>query len=155
DRNVREGRPRGAPTPIEVRAVLDPAQDFREAWAEAERVKEAYRKALGNEAELQNWLGIGLIPLAAAAMGLGVSGGHTTQILALGLGGAAAFGTATWLSNRPRTAAYVAGYKAVTCAQQAVTPLAQRDIFDETFDRRLLTALGRLIPVVQKDIATV
>jgi hypothetical protein len=120
NREVREGR-RADGTP----AVVDPSRmTFREAREYAGRVKEQYRGALVDQAQLNSWLGIGLIPLTAAAMGLGASGGPATGVLALGLTGGAAFGTATWLSNRPRQAAYVAGIKAVTCAEAAVQPLA-------------------------------
>ena len=88
-----------------------------------ERVRSAYREALGDQARLQAWLGIGLIPLSAAAIGLGATGGSSAAILALGLTGAAGYGTGTWLLNRPRQAAYVAGIKAITCAEDAMTPL--------------------------------
>jgi hypothetical protein len=128
---------------------------FEEASAYAARVKQRYRDALGDQAKIQNWLGIGLIPLSAAAMGLGVSGAHTTDILALGLTGAAAFGTVTWLSNRPRSAAYVAGIKAVTCAEQAVTPLALPDLLPGGRFEDQLANLGEWLRVVTQDIPDV
>lgn len=154
DRGVREGRPPGEP--IRDAAVVNPSQmTFEEASAYAARVKQRYRDALGDQAKLQNWLGIGLVPLSAAAMGLGVSGGHTKDILALGLAGAAGFGTVTWLSNRPRSAAYAAGIKAVTCAEQAVTPLALPELVPEgRFDGQLKN-LSEWIRVVTKDIPAV
>lgn len=127
---VRQGRgPDGKPL------VADPGRmTLPEARQYGERVKTQYRKALRDQAELTAWLGIGLIPLSAAAIGLGARAVAPDAVLALGLGGAAAFGTATWLVNRPRQAAYVAGIKAVTCAEAAIAPL--------DLDQAEITGLG-------------
>ena len=55
----------------------------------ANRAKDQYKKAVGDQAVLTNLAGVGLIPLGAAALGLGITGGHRNAITALGLTGAA------------------------------------------------------------------
>lgn len=126
--------------------------DLVAALAYAARVKDEYRGALSDQARLQAWLGIGLIALSAAALGLGATGAPAEWILGLGLTGAAGFGTATWLLNRPRQAAYVAGIKAVTCAEAAVTPLVPLNAASLETD---LGTLSDQIPVVERQIAVV
>ena len=92
-----------------------------------DEVKNAYREALRDQALLQTWLAIGLIPLTAAAMGLGARAASPDAVLALGLTGASALGLGTWLHNKPRQLAWAAGLKAVTCVQKVVAPLRGTD----------------------------
>ena len=96
---------------------LDYAIDY------ADNAKAAYRKALGNQSKLTSWLGVGLIPLAAASLALGITGGPPAAIAGLAATGAAAYATGTWLSSKPAQRAYVAGYNATSCAVSAVVPL--------------------------------
>jgi hypothetical protein len=96
---------------------LDYAIDY------ADSAKAAYRKALGTQSKLTSWLGVGLIPLAAASLGLGITGGPPAAIAALAATGAAGYATGTWLSSKPAQRAYVAGYNATSCAVSAVLPL--------------------------------
>lgn len=114
-------------------------------------VKDEYRGALGDQAKLQSWLGIGLIPLSAAAIGIGASGGPANAVLATGLAGAAGFGAGMWLINKPHQLAYVAGIKAVTCAVDAVEPLGEID--ESRLDRDLGT-LRTQIPLLEQAIAS-
>ena len=93
-----------------------------EAIKYARQTKGAYREALGDRAEFRNILGIGLIPLSATAIALGIDGGHSTAILVLGATGAAAYGMGTWLDSKPTERAYIAGYNAIGCALDAVEP---------------------------------
>lgn len=44
------------------------------AIAYANGAKEDYQTALGNQEKLNTWLGIGLVPLGAATLGLAVTG---------------------------------------------------------------------------------
>ena len=96
---------------------LDYAIDY------ADSAKAAYRKALGTQSKLTSWLGVGLIPLAAASLGLGITGGPPAAIAGLAATGAAAYATGTWLSSKPAQRAYVAGFNATGCAVSAVVPL--------------------------------
>src|SRR5262245_36743880 len=63
----------------------------------ADGAKKAYRDALGNQAKLASWLGIGLIPLMAASAGLGITGGPPAAVAATALTGAAGYGVGVWL----------------------------------------------------------
>lgn len=89
----------------------------------ANDAKGNYQTALGNQGKLNTWLGIGLVPLGAATLGLAVTGASQTAVTVLGLTGAAAYGTATWLRSEPQQRAYIAGYNAINCAIEAVVPL--------------------------------
>ena len=89
----------------------------------ADEAKRAYGTAVARQSQLRTWLGIGLIPLGAAALGLGVTGGAPATIAALGLTGAAGYGLGTWLESKPNQKAWLAGYHATTCAVDAVLPL--------------------------------
>jgi len=139
-------RKKAAPPPLTESVKLTDAFDY------AARVKEVYRSALRDQALLQSWLGIGLVPLTAAAIGLGATGTSPNTVLSLGLGGASALGIGTWLYNKPRQLAWVAGLKAVTCAEDAVIPLLP---FDGKTLETDLTALSTKIPILERQIATV
>ena len=89
----------------------------------ANRAKDAYKVAIGDQAVLTSGLGLGLIPLSAAALGFGIAGGSSDAVTALGLTGAAGYAAGTWLSSKPRQRVYIAGIKAMTCAVDAMIPL--------------------------------
>ena len=108
-----------------------------QALAYADSAKEEYRRALGSQAELASWLGIGLIPLMSAAAGLGVTGGPTTAIAATTMAGVAAFGVGTWLYSKPNQRAWVAGYNATSCAITAVTPLVDASTRSTTIQNHI------------------
>lgn len=88
----------------------------------ADKAKKAYKKALGSQEQLRSWLGIGLIPLAAAATGIGIMGGPPGAITAIGLTGAAGFGVGQWLESKPAQRAWVAGYNATSCSVDVMLP---------------------------------
>lgn len=69
-------------------------------------------------------MGLRLIPLGAAALGLGVTDGSGAAVAALGLAGGASYAFGAWLSSRPRKLVYGAGIKAMTCAVNALLRLA-------------------------------
>jgi hypothetical protein len=92
----------------------------------ANKGKDKYAEALGEQAEFNSYLGIGLTALGAAALGLGVTGGGATAITVLGLTGASAYGVGSFLENKPRQRAYILGYNAINCAVDAVLPLNVR-----------------------------
>ena len=111
--------PSGEPRP----ATPGKAPTLEEAYIYSADVKYAYRTAVRDQAKLETLLAVGLIPLTAAAIGVGATGGNPDLVLALGLTGAAALGLGNWLYNKPRQLAWVAGLKAVTCAEDALAPL--------------------------------
>jgi predicted nucleic acid-binding Zn-ribbon protein len=151
-RGIRPGQPKradGQPVPTSSRSgtvSLDEAFDY------AANIKDAYRGALRDQALLQSWLGIGLIPLTAAAIGVGARGHSPDAVLGMGLAGASAFGIGTWLYSKPYQLAWIAGIKAVTCAEDAVTvflPLKDRTIEAD------VKALSGQIEKVERQVAAV
>ena len=110
---------------------------LEEAYIYAADVKYAYRSAVRDQAKLETLLALGLIPLTAAAMGLGASGGAPEVVLALGFAGAAALGLGTWFSSRPRQLAWIAGLKGVTCAEDAMAPLNVPAAVSEDLSRQV------------------
>jgi len=107
-----EARPNSHPVPLNT------------AINYANNGKDNYAEALGEQAEFNSYLGIGLTALGASALGLGVVGtGSTTAITVLGLTGASAYGIGSFLENKPRQRAYILGYNAINCAIEAVLPL--------------------------------
>ena len=103
-----------------------------DAIAYANRGKEAYKQAAGEQEELKSALALGLIPLSAAAVGLGVHEVSGEAITALGLTGAAGLGLGTWFNNEPYKTIYIAGARALGCAVEAVAPLdLNRSLIDQ------------------------
>jgi hypothetical protein len=98
-----------------------------QALVYADRAKAAYKDALGNQAQLSSWLGIGLIPVAAFATGLAVTGSSSKAVVETTLTGVAGYGVGTWLYSKPYQRAWVTGYNATCCAISAVIPLAYVD----------------------------
>jgi hypothetical protein len=76
------------------------------------------------------------LPLAAAGLGLGMTGGSTVAITALGLATGTSVAAGVWVQNKPREMAYNLGYQAVNCLLQSVEPFqaaATRDFHDAVF----------------------
>lgn len=123
------------------------------AIAYADMAKAAYRKKLGENAALTKWMGIGLIPLAAAAAGVGVTAASTEAFTALSLTGAAGLGLATWLGSKPEQRALVVGYNATSCAVDAVLPLTYVRTSGESSNMDV-NGLDTKIGAVKRRIAT-
>jgi hypothetical protein len=136
----------GAPPPPKEPRASTPGKipTLEEAYVYSADVKHAYRGAVRDQAKLEALLALGLIPLTAAAMGLGATGTAPDAVLALGFAGAAALGIGTWFSNRPRQLAWIAGLKAVTCAEDAMAPLNVPAALSEDLSRHA-TALGNAL----------
>ena len=98
-----------------------------EALEYADSAIEKYHEALGEQAKLTNVLGLALIPLGAATLGLGISEAGGNTITALGLTGATALGMGTWLGNKPQQQVYLTGIAAIECAKTAMRPLLFSD----------------------------
>ena len=129
------------------------ALTLEQAIAYADNAKAAYKDALGNQAQLASWLGIGIIPMMSAAAGLGITGGPTTAITATTLASVAAYGTGTWLYSKPYQRAWVAGYNATSCAVAAVIPLRYVVSNEQTIRSHLRELDTRRTDVVEKENA--
>jgi hypothetical protein len=95
---------------------------LEEAIAYAESAKKAYQRALSEHTLLPNALPWVAIPMAAAALGLGISGISGDPITALGLTTAAGLALGQWVQNKPREALYNLGFNAITCLLQSIAP---------------------------------
>ncbi|MEE9910598.1 MAG: hypothetical protein K4571_02640 [Deltaproteobacteria bacterium] len=89
----------------------------------AESAKVAYMNAIGCQSAFVSLLGIGIIPVTATALGLGITGQGATAITVLGLTAASGYAAGTWLYSKPNQRAWLVGYNATTCAVDAVVPL--------------------------------
>ena len=109
---------------VEITGTDRPEGDVKidQAISYANKVKTAYREGLSDHAKLKNLLGVGLIPLGAATLGLGIADVSSEAVTGLGLTGAAAYGIGTFLESKPTQQAYVLGYNATNCAIDAVLP---------------------------------
>ena len=108
-----------------------------EAVTCAESWKDEYRGALSTQANTNSYVGVSLIVLSAAALGMGITGGHQDSIAWIGVTGAAAYGATNWLTSKPRERAYIAGLKAMSCASGVVQPLYYLNSPVPTVDERL------------------
>lgn len=129
-------------------AALSEAIDY------ANRVRDAYHRAVGQQSMFRNGLAITAVSMAGAALGLGITGGATEAITALGVGGASAVGLGTLLYSDARQRVYLAGSEAVGCAISAMTPLM---IADETLTkfRNDLVALESLVGALRSQVEVV
>jgi hypothetical protein len=137
-----------------VRWQRPPDTTLKDGIDYANRAKDRYKEAIGDQAALTTMTGLALIPLGAAALGLGITEGPGTAITALGLTGATGFAASSWLSSRPRQLVYVAGIKAMSCLVDAVSPLAFSDQQAMAFDQDL-KSLGASMTAVREQIAAV
>ena len=117
----------------------------------AENAKTAYKDALANESYLTSFLGIGLIPIAATALGLGMTGHHPTAVTVLGLTAASGYAVGTLLSRKPNQRAWVAGYNATSCTIDAVLPLLYIEKNKDNIKNKV-TALDKAISDVEGGI---
>jgi len=98
----------------------------------ANEMRDKYYAGVGHQSLLRNGTALTLIPLAAAALYLGIIGeAGTNTMAALGVTGAAAYGMSSYLESRPRQSVYLAGADAIGCSVLSVTPwLVMQDDFD-------------------------
>ncbi|MBT5666320.1 MAG: hypothetical protein HOJ06_13355 [Rhodospirillaceae bacterium] len=112
---------------VSANPSLVTAYDSNPTLPNAVKVANSLRDNFGNKVDQQIMLtrtvGLALIPVAAAAAGLGASGIGGEAILALGLAGGSAFTATTFLTSKTQQHIYAAGANAVTCALDAIHPL--------------------------------
>jgi hypothetical protein len=118
--------------------------DLSSAIAVANKWRDKYYDAAGDDNRLRAGLAIAMVPAAAVGIYLGATGSHKNAIAGLGLGSAAAFGLGSYFQSTPRQRIYLAGSTAIGCAIQAVQPFAISKA-DADGLARDLTALGNAI----------
>ena len=95
-----------------------------DAVAYADKIKDGYREAIGDEATFTRLLGAGLIGTATALPVMALNEARAKSLGIVGLYGAGAYALDAWLQSEPRQRAYIQGYNAVNCAVAVVRPLA-------------------------------
>ncbi len=100
----------------------------------------AYRGALKSQAKLNSYSGTTLILAAATALGMSGTGETGDGIVWIGAGSAGIYGATSWLTSKPREAAYIAGMKAMSCAVTVTRPLMLSQATSDSLDAKL-TAL--------------
>lgn len=83
----------------------------------ARSLHNAYVNAVAQQERLNSGAQLSLIPLAATAAGLGITGGSSEAITVLGLTGAGVTVAGTVAINEERQRIYLAGASALTCIQ--------------------------------------
>lgn len=112
-----------------------------------------YRGALQEHARFSSTIGTTLIIASAVALGIGATSGSSEAIIWIGAGGAAGYGVASWLSSKPREAAYLAGMKAMSCAISITQPLVALNATVTNLEGQLITlntALGSAKPAYRR-----
>ena len=121
-----DDRPKAASKPP-ANAVLVRQIAIGEAVAYADKVKDRYRKAIGDDATFNRLLGVGLIGTATALPIMALNEARAKSLGIVGVYGAGAYALDAWLQSGPRQRAYIQGYNAVNCAVSVVLPL----VFDQ------------------------
>ena len=115
----------------------------------ARALHDAYIAAVANQESFNNAAQLSLIPLAATATGLGISGGSGDAITILGLSGAGLVTAGTVAVNEERQRIYLAAARAMTCIQrlandfEAALPFAP--VFEENGDAKMETLRTALL----------
>jgi len=89
---------------------------------------------------LSDQIALGLLPMGAAVLGLGVTGTTGDPIMALALSGATGYGLGTWFTNKARREVFKVGATATGCVIAAAAPL---DVSKEK-QKRIETARNHL-----------
>ncbi len=79
-------------------------------------LREDYYDAVGDQSKLKNGLALTLIPISAAAVYLGITGGSTEAITGLAVAGASGLGIGSFMLSDARQTAYLSGSTTLGCA---------------------------------------
>ena len=96
---------------------------YESAIKYARAKQEAYIYAMVRDAVISDRVALGLLPLGAAALGLGISGTSGDPLTALGLAGATGYGLGTWFTSKARREVFGVGAGALGCVVVAAAPL--------------------------------
>jgi hypothetical protein len=98
------------------------------AIREAESLNDAYYEAVGTQSIVRNGTALTLIPLSAAALGIGITSQNSATrnvLTGMGLGGAALYASASYATDVARQLVWLKGSEALTCAVKSMRPLAK------------------------------
>ncbi|MEM8590321.1 MAG: hypothetical protein AAGG65_19860 [Pseudomonadota bacterium] len=126
-----------APTSVSIAQVRQYARSLHNA----------YVNAVAQQERLNSGAQLSLIPLAATAAGLGITGGSSEAIAVLGLTGAGVTVAGTVAINEERQRIYLAGASALTCIQDLANDFEIAVPFAAEFELggRAANAIDRLL----------
>ena len=134
----------------------DAAPNLANAVAIGISMRDRYLDKVEGQIAWERGIGVGLIGGTAVAADLAMRGVGKSEILGLGLAGAALYTSSSWLFSKPQQMIYAAGASAVQCALDVVQPqqLAQGSMKDlrssiEVIERKtgeLEMLLGSITP---------
>lgn len=130
----------------------DPPKTVEDVDKHAEDIKTEYRKFTDRLGVTGFSLGVVLIPVAAATLGLGIAGAATNTITSMGLSSATLYGLGQWTVNTDKMRVYKAGETALQCLKTTSKPLhTAHDAYlkvDTDSIRKDLIKLGDLINTI-------
>ena len=137
-------KPNLGPDP-EVAKTYDQAPTLQNAIAVGTSMRERYSAKVEDQIAWERGIGIGLIGAATIGADLAMRSVGKSEILGLGLAGAALYASSNWLFSKPQQLIYAAGAGAVQCALDTVLPLQgpyqQQDVLQSKRDQIARTVL--------------
>jgi hypothetical protein len=112
------------------------------AIREAEALGDAYYEAVGTQSIVRNGTALTLIPLSAAALGIGITSSNSATrnvLTGMGLGGAALYTGASYATDVQRQLVWLKGSEALTCAVKSMRPLEKPKTELPTLDAEIST----------------
>lgn len=117
-------KPNLEPDPTVAKAY-DNAPTLQNAIAVGTSMRERYSAKVENQIAWERGIGVGLIGAATIGADLAMRSVGKSEILGLGLAGAALYTGSNWLFSKPQQLIYAAGAGAVQCALDTVQPLQE------------------------------
>ncbi|SFQ15683.1 hypothetical protein SAMN05216567_111224 [Variovorax sp. OK605] len=103
-------------------AAYDSAPSLSNAIAVGASMRDRYAEKIESQIAWERGIGVGLIGVTGVAADLAMRGVAKSEILGLGLAGAALYTGGNWLFSKPQQMIYAAGASAVQCALDVTQP---------------------------------
>ncbi|NMQ29790.1 hypothetical protein E4Q23_19700 [Candidatus Accumulibacter phosphatis] len=107
---------------IIARQAYDAAPTLSNAIALGTSMRDRYLDKIESQVAWERGVGVGLIGAATIAADLAIRGVGSSEVLGLGLAGAALYTGNNWLFSKPQQMIYAAGASAVQCALDVMQP---------------------------------
>lgn len=99
-----------------------PETDMSKAMQCGDKIKKIYIDSVNDQAALVTYTGMGLITMTTLTLGFTVHDASSTKITDWVLAGTGLYSLSYWLSSEGRDNIYIAGQKAIQCAENAIMP---------------------------------
>jgi hypothetical protein len=118
--------PNLGPAPDKLSAY-DASPTLANAVAVGTSMRDRYSEKIESQIAWERGIGVGLIGVTGVAADLAMRGVGKSEVLGLGLAGAALYTGGNWLFSKPQQMIYAAGASAVQCALDVTQPLQMAD----------------------------